>query len=132
MPQLLSAEVVLCMHKTTILCQFGSFVTSSPTCISINSHLFLVGTVSLLYLMLNTDPEIAYVVHQCARFTHNPKASHGAAAKRICLYLHGTKKRGLILHPSKQLTIDCHIHADFAGQGNVRNPENPLCIKYQM
>ena len=24
-PQLLSAEVVLCMHKTTILCQFGLF-----------------------------------------------------------------------------------------------------------
>ena len=35
MPQLLSAEVVLCMHKTTILCQFGlschQLTTISPS-----------------------------------------------------------------------------------------------------
>ena len=37
---------MLCMHKTTILCQFGSFVTSLPTHISIKSHPFLVGIVS--------------------------------------------------------------------------------------
>ena len=35
----------------------------------------------LLYLAANSHPEIAYAVHQCARFTHNPKASHRAAAK---------------------------------------------------
>ena len=34
-----------------------------------------------LYLVANSRPEIAYAVHQCARFTHNPKASHGAAVK---------------------------------------------------
>ena len=37
-PQLLSAEVVLCMHKTTILCQFGLFrhqlTTISPSILS--------------------------------------------------------------------------------------------------
>ena len=34
------------MHNTTILCQFGLFVTSLPTCISINSQPFPVGIVS--------------------------------------------------------------------------------------
>ena len=34
------------MHNTTILCQFGLFVTSIPTCISINSQPFPVGIVS--------------------------------------------------------------------------------------
>ena len=37
-PQLLSAEVVLCTHKTTILCQFGLFchklTTISPPILS--------------------------------------------------------------------------------------------------
>ena len=28
----------------------------------------------LLYLAANSQPEIAYTVHQCAQFTHNPKA----------------------------------------------------------
>ena len=37
---------MLCTHKTTILCQFGLFVTSLPTCISINSQPFPVGIVS--------------------------------------------------------------------------------------
>ena len=35
----------------------------------------------LLYLAANSCPQRAYVVHQCARFTHNPKASHGTAMK---------------------------------------------------
>ena len=70
----------------------------------------------LLYLAANSCPEIAYAVHQCARFTHNPKASHRAAVKQICRYIQGTKMNGLILKPSKQLTVDCFVDADFAGQ----------------
>ena len=37
---------MLCTHKTTTLCQDGSFVTSLPTHISVNSQPFLVGIVS--------------------------------------------------------------------------------------
>ena len=83
----------------------------------------------LLYLASNSRPKIAYAVHQCARFTHNPKASHGAAVKQICRYLQGTKTKSLILKPSKQLKVDCFVDADFAGQWNVENPEDPLCVK---
>ena len=86
----------------------------------------------LLNLAANSCPEIAYVVHQCARFTHNPKASHGAAMKLICRYFQGTKTKGLILKPSKQLTVDCFADADFTGQWNVENPEDPLCVKSRM
>ena len=45
-PQLLSAEVVLCTHKTTVLCQFGLFLSQAHHHISINSQPFLVGLVS--------------------------------------------------------------------------------------
>jgi len=30
----------------------------------------------LMYLMSNSPPDIQFSVHQCARFTHNPRASH--------------------------------------------------------
>ena len=86
----------------------------------------------LLYLAANYHPEIAYAVHQCARFTQNPKASHGVAVSEANLsLLTRNKTKGLILKPSKQLTVDCFVDADFAGQWNVENPEDPLCVKSQ-
>ena len=83
----------------------------------------------LLYLVENSQPEIAYAVHQCARFTHNPKASHGNAVKRICHYLKRMKTKGMILNPSKQLLVDCLVDVDFAGQWNVEDPQDPLCVQ---
>jgi hypothetical protein len=40
----------------------------------------------LMYLGSNSIPEIAFAVHRCARFAHNPKQSHGKAVKRIGLF----------------------------------------------
>jgi len=38
----------------------------------------------LLYLSLNSRPDIQYTVHQCARFTHSPKMNHQQAILQIC------------------------------------------------
>jgi len=43
----------------------------------------------LMYLTLNSQPHIQFIVHQCARFTHNPRASHEQAVLQICHYLKG-------------------------------------------
>jgi hypothetical protein len=45
----------------------------------------------MLYLAGSTRPDIAYVVHQCARFSHNPKRSHEIGVKHIARYLKGTQ-----------------------------------------
>ena len=42
-----------------------------------------------MYLAVNAHPELAYAVHQCARFTHSIKKPHGEAVKRIARYLKG-------------------------------------------
>ena len=83
----------------------------------------------LLYLVVNSQPEITYAVHQCARFTHNPNVSHGNATKRICHCLPGTKTKIMILCSLKQSTVDHFVDADFAGQWNVEDPQDPLCVK---
>jgi len=49
------------------------------------------------YLEKSTRPDIAYAVHQCARFSSQPKQSHGEAVKYICRYLKATKDKGLII-----------------------------------
>ena len=37
----------------------------------------------IIYLATNSRTRITYVVHQCARFIHNPRESHAVAVKSI-------------------------------------------------
>ena len=84
----------------------------------------------LMFLAQNTRPDIAYAVHQCARFSHSPKSSHAIAVKRILpRYLNGTKTGGVTLKPSKSLQVDCYVDADFAGLWCVEDPQDPICVK---
>jgi len=84
----------------------------------------------LLYLSQNSRPDIAYAVHQCARFTHVPIHSHAVAVKRILRYLNSTKDKGMLLKPIKHhYTIDCYVDADFAGLWNIEDEQNPLSVK---
>ena len=55
----------------------------------------------LLYLEKSTRPDIACAVHQCARFSANPKTKHAEAVKRIGRYLLATKDKGLIINPKE-------------------------------
>ena len=69
----------------------------------------------LLYLSNNTRPDITFAVSQVARFTHQPKKSHGIAVKTIIRYLKGTANQGTIIHPVTSLLLTCFCDADFAG-----------------
>jgi hypothetical protein len=91
------------------------------------SYRSLIGM--LLNRSNNTRPDIAFAVHQCARFSHAPKQTHAAAVKTIGRYLLRTRAKGLILKPSGDLAIDCYVDADFAGLWGVENDQDPLCVK---
>ena len=54
----------------------------------------------LLYLSGHSRPDIAFAVHQCARYTFRPTRKHELALIRIGRYLKGTMDKGLILSPS--------------------------------
>ena len=51
------------------------------------------------------------------------------ALKRIGRYLIGTKDKGLILNPSKNLDIDCFVDADFAGLWGSEPAHEPISVK---
>ena len=61
----------------------------------------------LMYLCSNSRPDIQFAVHQCARFTHQPKHSHELAILRICRYLKGTSDRDCALHQRKNSSSTC-------------------------
>ena len=69
----------------------------------------------LNFLEESARPEIAYAVHQCARFSSNPKKSHANAIKYLCRYLMGTKDKGLILKADPTKSFEVHVDCDFAG-----------------
>ena len=69
----------------------------------------------LLYLSMNTRPDIAFAVIQVAWFTSNPKHSHASAVKMIIRYLSATSDQGIVLTPTTVFKVDCYVDADFAG-----------------
>ena len=83
-----------------------------------------------MYLAGNSRPDIQFAVHQCAKYTANPKHSHEKALKRVGRYLKGTRDQGLILDPKKDdLGIDMFVDADFAGMHGYEDPEDPASVK---
>ena len=83
----------------------------------------------LLYLAGNTRPDIAFAVHQCARFSHRPMKIHEDAVKRIVRYLIGTIDKGLIFRLQDEIVLEAFADADFAGLWNVEDAQDPTCVK---
>ncbi len=66
------------------------------------------------YLANTTMSDIAFAVHQCARFSNDPKDPHVKAVMCILQYLYGTVDKGLILDPQDP-RLDMYVDADFSG-----------------
>ena len=69
----------------------------------------------LNYLEKATRSDIAYIVHQCARFTACPKKEHGEAVRWLVKYLKGTRDKGTILRPNGEKQLEVYVDADFSG-----------------
>ena len=82
----------------------------------------------MFYLASNTRADISFDVQQCSWFTHNTKASHETAVKRICQYLQGTKANSLVLNTYKKMVVGCYADADFLGLWGNKIP-NTLFVQ---
>ena len=69
----------------------------------------------LNFLEKSTRPDIAFITHQCARYTADPRKEHGAAIRWLARYLKGTRDKGLILNPKSNKDLEVYVDADFAG-----------------
>jgi hypothetical protein len=83
----------------------------------------------MMYLANNKHPDIAYAVHQAARFNHHPCQSHAVGVKKIARYLKQTKLEGMFISPQDSLRIDCYVDADFAGLLTVEDKQDPVSVK---
>jgi hypothetical protein len=69
----------------------------------------------LNYLEKSTRSDIAYITHQCARFTTAPKQEHAQALRWLGRYLRETRTKGTILRPVKGRDMEVYVDADFSG-----------------
>ncbi|KAF0761984.1 hypothetical protein AaE_003363 [Aphanomyces astaci] len=67
---------------------------------------------SIMYLMISTRPDLAYVVQQLSQFLTNPGPVHWQAAKRALRYIRETIDYGLILGGAYDHCAPLHAYAD--------------------
>ena len=83
----------------------------------------------MLYLAGNTQPGIAFAVHQAAWFSHRPMQCHENTVKRIVRYLIGTKDEGLYVGSKMDFWLEGYADADFACLWGIEEPQDPTCVK---
>jgi hypothetical protein len=72
----------------------------------------------LNFLEKGSRPEIAYSVHQCARFSESPKESHAEVVMHSCRYLMLTREQGISLDPKEGKSCEVYSDADLYGNWN--------------
>ncbi|KAI1667990.1 polyprotein [Pyrenophora tritici-repentis] len=60
---------------------------------------------SLLFVAVNTRPDVAFATSRLARFLTNPSTEHHRAADRVLLYLHHTRALGLQFGGNNDLVV---------------------------
>ncbi len=75
----------------------------------------LVG--KLNYLAQTTRPDIMYAMHQIAKYSSDPRQSHGEAILDLVCYLKKMHDLGLKFKPYPKKGFECYCDADFSEIG---------------
>ena len=101
---------------------------NGPECEHTWNYQAIIGM--LTYLSTSTRPDIAFSVHQCARFSSHPKRLHELAVCWIVCYLKGTQDKGYILRPLlDHCRLECYVVTDFAGLWSSTNSHDPISVR---
>ena len=72
------------------------------------------------YLEKVSRSELAYAIHQCARYSTDPRKEHGDDVRWIGRYLLGTPREGLILRPDLTRSFEVFVDSEFCGNWNQK------------
>jgi hypothetical protein len=72
----------------------------------------------LNYLAQTTRPDIMYATHQIAKYSSDPRQSHGKAILYLVCYLKKMRNLGLKFKPDPKRSFECYHDADFSGNWN--------------
>lgn len=86
----------------------------------------------MLYMSGHSRPDIQFTVTQVAQFRHSTRRSHKGVLEWIGQYLKGTMDEGLILTPTGDFNLECHVDADFVGLDGTKSAHDPTSVKSRM
>jgi Reverse transcriptase (RNA-dependent DNA polymerase) len=96
-------------------CASTKLLSKHPQSPAFDNHFHYRSVIGKLnYLEKCTRPDIAYAVHQCARFSADPKYEHGQAVKWLGRYLRGTRDKGMIIRPNDS-SLHLYTDSDWSG-----------------
>jgi hypothetical protein len=84
---------------------------------------------SLLYIMLGTRPDIAFVVTKLLQFATNPSQDCLNRALYICCYLLGTQKYSLVYNGPRDKGLMAYANSDWASNPNNRKSTTGYMVK---
>lgn len=70
---------------------------------------------SLMYLMVGTRQDLAFVVRKLSQYCEKPLKPHWISVKRVLLYISGTRNRGIQYGASQSLAIVRYSDSDWGG-----------------
>jgi hypothetical protein len=86
----------------------------------------------LNYLAQTSRPDIMYAMHQIAKYSSNPRQSHGEAILYLVHYLKKTRNLGLKFKPDPKKGFECYCDTDFSENWNREFvPMDPSTAKSQ-
>jgi hypothetical protein len=72
----------------------------------------------LNYLAQTTRPDIMYAMPHIAKYSSDPRQSHGEAIFYLVRYMKKTRDLGLKFKPDPKKDFECYCDADFSGNWN--------------
>lgn len=77
---------------------------------------------SLMWAVVGTRPDLAYVTNALSQHNENPTARHWGAVKRVLRYLKGTKNSGIVFGPSgsSEIKLEAYSDADYGNDTDGR------------
>ena len=84
----------------------------------------------LMYISVQTRPDIAYAVSKLARYFANYDGSHWNAAKQVAKYLNSTKNLGLIYGSQSLTHVEGSCDVDWAGDKDSRKSTTGILFTF--
>jgi hypothetical protein len=110
-----------------VLLQLHAFKDDPPFDMDFN-YRSAVG--KLNYLAQTTRPNIMYTMHQIAKYSSDPRQTHGEAILYLIHYLKKTRDLGLKFKPNPDKGFECYCDADFLSNWNKKfTPVDPSTAK---